>query len=223
MLAGGIIVAMGIAMASSTLGTEQAYGELATETIREGDSIDWAALEQTNADVVGWLSVEGTRIDYPVVQGGDDGYYLSHDLWGNQSEAGCPFLAAEACPDEGVQLVFGHHMAYTTAMFSELAGTWSPEAFSQLGYCVWMTRKRVVRLEPLCALRVDAEDDEVRRVSFSSVGDLRRWLVGLSSRASARGGSWETLVSSATRAMALVTCSSNVSGQGWRTAVIFVG
>ncbi|MFZ2755575.1 MAG: class B sortase [Atopobiaceae bacterium] len=219
-LAGCVVVALGLALVASTLGTEHAYGRLSREVVHDGDGVDWDVLGSADEPVVGWVSVENTAIDYPVVQG-DDEYYLSHDLWGNQSEAGCPFLAAGASPDVGAQLVFGHHMAYTTAMFSELSGAWGQEAFEGIGDCVWATRRQLVRLEPLCALRVDAADEDVRRVSFSGAAEMRAWLGGLAGRASARVPSWMERASRVTRVVTLVTCSSNVTGQRWRTAVVF--
>ena len=39
-----------------------------------------------NPDVFAWLTVEGTRIDYPVAQHSrDDTYYLSHDIYGEET------------------------------------------------------------------------------------------------------------------------------------------
>ena len=36
------------------------------------------ALKEVNRDTYGWIKIEGTRIDYPLVQGNDNEYYLSH-------------------------------------------------------------------------------------------------------------------------------------------------
>ncbi len=49
-------------------------------------------LSNINSDTVGWLRVNGTMVDYPVVQCGDNEYYLTHDFEGNYTDAACPFL-----------------------------------------------------------------------------------------------------------------------------------
>ena len=55
-------------------------------------SVDFAALGLINPDIVGWLYCEGTQINYPVVQGSDDEYYLDHLFDGTQNANGCLFL-----------------------------------------------------------------------------------------------------------------------------------
>lgn len=74
-----------------------------------------------NPDVVGWLEMEGTGIDHPVVQGEDDSEYLSRDVFGDYSMAGSLFLAKGCSPgfDDGYSMVMGHHMA-AGEMFGDL-------------------------------------------------------------------------------------------------------
>lgn len=57
-------------------------------------SIDWDYWQSVNADIVAWITVPGTDIDYPVVQAHADNpeYYNYHDVYGNYSIFGCPFL-----------------------------------------------------------------------------------------------------------------------------------
>ncbi len=54
--------------------------------------IDFPKLKQDNADVVGWLTIENTKIDYPVVQAKDNSYYLNHSFLKKENEAGSIFL-----------------------------------------------------------------------------------------------------------------------------------
>ena len=45
-----------------------------------------------NEDTVGWIKIEGTNINYPVVQGKDNDYYLKHDYNKNNNSAGWIFM-----------------------------------------------------------------------------------------------------------------------------------
>lgn len=69
-----------------------------------------------NNDLVGWINIPGTVIDYPVVQSSinNKDYYLYRNFKGYWSDAGCIY-AREACnvftPSDNVVL-YGHHMKY---------------------------------------------------------------------------------------------------------------
>ena len=40
--------------------------------------VDWAALKEMNPDIVGWLQIPGTIVNYPVFKSSDNDYYLHH-------------------------------------------------------------------------------------------------------------------------------------------------
>ena len=70
------------------------------------------ALHEENPDCIGWLTIDGTRIDYPVMyRPGDKNYYLHRDFNGEYSANGCLFLAEECVPGNSDNLIiYGHHM-----------------------------------------------------------------------------------------------------------------
>lgn len=84
----------------------------------------YRALYEENADLVGWLQIDGTDIDLPVVQTpGDNEYYLRRGFDGLYSTGGTLFLDEQCSiqPDASTAnwLIYGHNMA-DGSMFGEL-------------------------------------------------------------------------------------------------------
>ena len=52
---------------------------------------DFEALKELNPEVLGWIMIEGTYVDYPVVQGADNVFYLRHAIGGEENNAGSVF------------------------------------------------------------------------------------------------------------------------------------
>ena len=80
------------------------------------------ALFDANSDMVGWLEVPGTNIDYPVMQTKDDEeYYLHRNFFGKDDKNGTLFLDARSDLNEesGNIIVYGHNMK-SGAMFGSL-------------------------------------------------------------------------------------------------------
>ena len=55
-------------------------------------AVDFAALAEINPDIVAWIYIEGTEINYPVVQGKDNEHYLHYTFDRNANKAGSIFL-----------------------------------------------------------------------------------------------------------------------------------
>ena len=78
-------------------------------------------LRELSDDAVAWLTVDDTRIDYPVMQGKTNDDYLNKDPYGEFSLSGSIFLDSrnEKMFSDPYSLVYGHHMEYG-AMFGSL-------------------------------------------------------------------------------------------------------
>ena len=82
---------------------------------------DLVALHEKNPDIVGWITVPGTRIDYPVMQTPDEPeYYLRRNFNKEDSVAGTPFMdAASRIGESKNYLIYGHNIKAGT-MFHQL-------------------------------------------------------------------------------------------------------
>lgn len=81
----------------------------------------YESLHERNPDYWGWLRIEGTQIDYPVMYTPEEPEkYLHRDFDGNPSARGVPFLDASCTGNCGNYLLYGHHMKDGT-MFGTLS------------------------------------------------------------------------------------------------------
>ena len=79
-------------------------------------------LRETNPDVIGWISIPGTVIDYPIVQTTDNDYYLDHSITKTYLKSGSIFADYRNQSDWSDQntVIYGHNMA-SGEMFAQLA------------------------------------------------------------------------------------------------------
>ncbi|MDE7011445.1 MAG: class B sortase [Oscillospiraceae bacterium] len=69
------------------------------------------ALYSMNSDMAGWIYIEDTRIDYPVMFTPDDPeYYIHRGFDKKYASSGCLFIGANSTPDGSNVLIYGHHM-----------------------------------------------------------------------------------------------------------------
>lgn len=78
-------------------------------------------LLELNPDYVGWLTIEGTEIDYPVLQTEDEEYYLTHDFYGEENVNGQLILDAGCdIKQPSYNLVISGHNMKSGKMFADL-------------------------------------------------------------------------------------------------------
>ena len=84
--------------------------------------LSFAEMRKANPEVFGWLNVYGTKIDYPLVQTGDNERYLDTDALCRYSLSGSIFLdyRNDRSFSDFNSIIYGHHMAYH-AMFGDIS------------------------------------------------------------------------------------------------------
>ena len=107
---------------------------------------EYQELYLQNNDMVGWIKVEDTKINYPVMQSKDNpDFYLKHGFDKSYSDYGCPYVQ-ENCdmelPSDNI-IIYGHHMndgsmfadlcKYTDADFCKEHPTIAFDTLSSLG------------------------------------------------------------------------------------------
>ncbi len=102
---------------------KQTETELQSEGETEQDNFDYDSLLAINSDCIGWIRIDGTGIDYPVVQAADNSYYLRRNF--NQESAICGTIFLDYRNDIDLTrehlILYGHQMK-DGSMFKELNG-----------------------------------------------------------------------------------------------------
>lgn len=94
---------------------DAAAGDAGDATLLGDLSVDWDYLRSVNPDVVAWVYIPGTRVNYPVVQGADNEEYLHRSFSGETgfaARAGSIFMDAANASDasDANTVLYGHHM-----------------------------------------------------------------------------------------------------------------
>ena len=132
--------------------TEDAEPEMIT--------VDFDALREVNSDVIAWIYCPDTQINYPVVQGPDNDYYLSHLLDGSYNANGTIFMDYHGAADfsDANNILYGHHMK-TGAMFANLIKYKDPDFYEKHPCMYLFTPQQNYRLDLFAGLVVEADDD----------------------------------------------------------------
>lgn len=83
---------------------------------QEGENallLHYQELAQQNSDLAGWISIEGTTVNYPVMYTPDSpDFYLKHNFEKESSDYGVPYMAEDCDPngDGDNLIIYGHHI-----------------------------------------------------------------------------------------------------------------
>jgi sortase B len=160
-----------------------------------------------NPDIVGWVTVPGTAIDYAIVQAPRDSptYYLDHDIYGDWNPYGCPYVDASC---EGLTgfatYIFGHNMGFGDMMFSDFA-SFGSEGYAREHTTVLIQTPTERLVLSVSAVDVVKGDDPTKRTDFAMQQELTSWYAERFGQADVR----IELRPDVTRLFVFVTCSYN--------------
>jgi sortase B len=143
----------------------------------EVSGIDWDYWQTVNPDIVAWITIPKTPIDYPIVQApeSDPTHYLNYDAYGDYNLYGCPYVDAGCSIDSPNVIVFAHNMGYyDETMFTTLTDYLDPAYMAEHSTVVIQTPGAVRALKVRAAEEVSPYGYE-KRTAFSSVEGLRQF------------------------------------------------
>ncbi|MBR5917578.1 MAG: sortase [Lachnospiraceae bacterium] len=126
-----------------------------------------------NKDYRGVLQIDGTHINYPVMQDGDELYYAFHDTEGNSSPTGSIYMSAFNKSDlsDDYIVIYGHHMD-NGAMFGDLDKFLDKDFFDNHTGGTFSCLSGSYKLELWAVVNTDAYEDSVYNVGSLGFNDV---------------------------------------------------
>lgn len=227
LVAGGLFV-------SAQLGYRQAqqtYAELQQYAVSSdsGDGVpdvDFDALAAINPDIVGWIYIPDTVVNYPVVQTDDNTTYLDllFDRSGNGS--GTIFMdmddAAPGMVDQQTT-IYGHHM-YDGSMLKVIDNTTDQAEFDKIQHVYYITRDTTYVLTPLLTAQVEDTFVDARKTDFTGEGEsLQGYLEEMQTLARAQASDATERIGRITdedHVLSLVTCAGEIIPRTTRAVMV---
>lgn len=179
-------------------------------------------LKEQNSDLIGWINIEGTMINYPVMQTiADPEFYLYLNFEKANSRHGTPFLDARcdlSQPSDNM-IIYGHHMRDGT-MFADLIDYGKQDYYTNHKYVEFNTLNEVALYEIVAVFKTPADGSNAfyytNYVNFASQEHFDEFYKEVNSR---KLYSTESDFQFGDKLITLSTCEYTVADDG-RLAVI---
>jgi sortase B len=187
---------------------DKSYSDLSQLVVEDDNNldVDWASLRAINPQIVAWVKIPDTRIDYPVVQGTDNEFYLHYSFDLQRSASGCPFLDKDNSPDllDNNSFIYGHNMR-NGSMFHDLSKFTDEDFFSSHPYAYIATPDNGTKRYRIVGALVVHGDEKVCQLQFGSLADYQAYISTLLDRCEVKLP--DVKASDLTRTVVLSTCS----------------
>lgn len=133
----------------------QQGADLSSEKKTEGVAISYKRLFESNEDMIGWLKIPGTEIDYPVMQTmEDEEYYLHRNFFGEKDNNGTLILDTDSdiTKTSNNLIIHGHNMR-SGAMFAGLLDYEKEDFLKEHGLIEFHTKDEKRRYEVVAVFR----------------------------------------------------------------------
>lgn len=206
---------------------KQAYDSLEQYAVADdsGDgvpTVNFDELAKVNPDVVGWIYVPGTVINYPVVQTDNNKTYLTRMFNGAGNGNGAIFMdmddAAPGIIDQQTTL-YGHHM-YDGSMFNIIDKTRDQAVFDSIKTVYYITRDNTYTFKPLFTAQVQDDYGEARTPNFDGGEGLKEYLRTTQSNALASASDATERIDTTDQVLSLVTCAGEIIPRTTRAVMV---
>ncbi|MGG0717086.1 class B sortase [Robertmurraya massiliosenegalensis] len=129
-----------------------------------------------NSDIIGWIKIDGTNIDYPILQAKDNEYYLEQNYQHENNRAGSIFMdyRNDIAGEEKNFILYGHRMKNGT-MFADLKKWLDGDIFAENPEIVFETLNKSYQVEVFSVYRTTTDFNYIQ-TDFSSDEDYANFL-----------------------------------------------
>lgn len=148
------------------------------------DSLSFAELMKLNKDVKGWITIDDTHIDYPIVQGKTNDEYLNKDVFGEFALSGSIFLDYRNNSDfsDSYSLLYGHHME-NGAMFGDVIEFLDEDYFNQHTTGTLYLPEMTYNISLFACIKINEYDDIIYNPTGQNQDNLNVLLGYISNKA----------------------------------------
>lgn len=126
-------------------------------------------------DMIGWLTIEDTKVDYPIMQNADNEYYLHRNFMGEEAVAGAIYMDANHdIGAKGLHAIYGHHMK-NGSMFKDVSKFVDTSYMEQHQKITIMTSQKELHLKPVYCYA--AKSDGTYRQVLTSRGQIVQFIL----------------------------------------------
>lgn len=139
-------------------------------------TIDWERLQSINPQIMAWILIPDTDISYPVVQGRDNSYYLTHSAELKTLYSGAIFLDAGAHSNfsDRNTIIYGHNVRHGS-MFAELEKFKDKSFFAAHPYVYIFTPDKSYRCEVI-SFYTTKDTSASYQTQFTSDEDFQKYI-----------------------------------------------
>lgn len=137
------------------------------EKEEEKTNIDWNKLEDINKDIIGWIKIENTNINYPILKDDDNLKYLKYSFDGKYNKNGSIFTLNDSPFQDNETIIYGHNMR-SGLMFSELSKYMNEEFLNEhLNFEIYTKNANYKATIFSCySIGVNKEENNIRLLDF---------------------------------------------------------
>lgn len=170
-------------------------------------NVDFNGLKRTNPDVVGWLKVNGTNINYPFVQSSDNDYYLTHSFNKSYNGGGWVFLDYRNNGTNNKNTIIYAHGRSDKTMFGTLKNVLNNGWLNNTNnYVIKISTETENSLwQIFCVYRIPTTSDYLQ-TNFNDETEYQNFLDMIKDRSS---HNFDTNVTSTDNILTLSTCYNN--------------
>lgn len=142
----------------------------------EGPLVDFDALLDINEDVVGWIYLEDSKVNFPIAQGEDNKEYLYWLINGDYNGAGTPFMDYRNARDfsDRHTIIYGHNMN-NGSMFADIH-KYVDQEYYESHPVIWLLTPQGNLCMEVFAGYITQTGVDAWQVYFDSDGEFESWL-----------------------------------------------